>query len=161
MLVLATAASGPIRAGNQIAANPLIHRKQGKRIKDLFMKQSITAFVVPLLLSSAPAFSATDSPATCEEKFQKVSESWAETKTRLSESDEVTVTTDDGQEEIAATDAEPTENWFGKPPEADTVDGYIAEAKRAMEAGDTEACMAQLHNAQAAIEPGKAASTEN
>lgn len=129
------------------------------RFKEVAMKHSITALVIPLLMSAAPGGAAADENASCDERYQSVSAEWAETKKQLNETGDVSVATDDGREEVAAKDAEPTENWFGKPPKVETVDGYLAEAERAMEAGDTEACMAQLKNVQAAIDEGGISAT--
>ncbi len=118
------------------------------------MKHPITALVIPLLISTVTGSVAAQDAKSCDERFQAVSAAWAETKERRNENAEVVVDTDDGREEVVAKDAEPTENWFGKPPKAETVDSYLAEAERAMQAGDTKACMAHLVNVQAAINHG-------
>ncbi|WP_135501694.1 hypothetical protein [Roseovarius aestuariivivens] len=117
------------------------------------MKKSVTTFIIPLVFLTIPAFAAEEAPAPCNAQFQLISEEWAEKKKDLIETGEVSVSTDEGEAEVVAKDAKPTENWFGKPPNVETVDGYLDEAERAMQAGDTEACMAQLKDAQAAINP--------
>lgn len=122
-------------------------------IKGTAMKHVIPTLVIPLMIAASPGAAIAGEATTCKAAFDRVSAAWAEEKARLREAGEVTVATQDGTEEVPATDPEPTENWFGKPPEIDTVDGYLAEAKRAMQAGDIEACLAQVRNARAAFRP--------
>lgn len=117
------------------------------------MKKPIALVIAPLVFSAVPALSDTDASQSCDAKFETVSTEWAEEKKSLTESEEVPVTTEEREVEVEAEDAQPTENWFGNPPDVDTVDGYLAEAETAMQDGDEEACMEQLKNVEAAMNP--------
>ena len=117
------------------------------------MKYLIATLAVPLALGAGPIIAGTETSATCEDRFQEVSENWAGVKSDLKEPEDVSVSTEGGDKEVTAENAQPTENWFGKPPEIETVEGYLQEAESAMDAGDNETCLEQLKNVQAAIAP--------
>lgn len=88
---------------------------------------------------------------TCDDRLTAVAAAWVEKKRQATEEPDVTVSTDQGDVDITALDAEPTENWFGKPPGFDTVDGYLEAAEKAAQAGNTEVCLEQLANVEEAI----------
>ena len=117
------------------------------------MKLPIATFVVPLVMTAVPALAESHASESCDARFEAVSADWAEAKKSLTEPEDVSVSTEEGEVEVAAQDAKPTENWFGNPPDAETIDGYLAEAERAMQDGDTEACLEQLKNVEDAMDP--------
>lgn len=52
---------------------------------------------------------------------------------------------------VPAGDAQPTENWFGRPPSEKTAEEYLEGAEAAARDGDTAACMEQLTDAKATL----------
>lgn len=119
------------------------------------MKNLVSTLFVPMVLVAAPAFAATEDAGTCSEKFEEMSSAWSEYKTGTEDVDSVTLDTEEGEVDVAAKDAEPTENWFGKPPNAETIEGYLTAAEEAMNAGDEKACMEQLQNVEDAMSDGE------
>lgn len=63
----------------------------------------------------------------------------------------VTVETSTGSVTVPATDAKPTENWFGSPPDLKTAKEFLAAAETARGGGDNAACLAQVENAREAL----------
>lgn len=125
------------------------------------MKRLVATFTLPFVLAAPMAFSATDTSDACGKKYQDVSDAWTDAKTNFSKKQDVTVSTDEGEVDVTAEDAKPTENWFGKPPDAETIEGYLAAAREAKEAGDEAACIAQLKNVEDAMAQDTEASVQD
>ncbi|MCR9086393.1 MAG: hypothetical protein NXH97_06600 [Rhodobacteraceae bacterium] len=91
---------------------------------------------------------------TCEDRLQRTSAAWLEMRGQLTEETDVTVSTSEGDVEVTALDAKPTENWFGKPPDVDTIDGYLEAAREAAQAGEGETCLSLLKDVEDAMSKG-------
>ncbi|AXI56008.1 hypothetical protein C1J05_17245 [Sulfitobacter sp. JL08] len=115
------------------------------------MKRITTALSLTTLIVAVPAFAASNTSKDCEAKYSEVSETWTTAQSQETKPEDVTVPTTEGTVEVTNSDAKPTENWFGKPPSDKTIDGYLAAAKEAMDAGDEAACLAQLKNIEDAM----------
>ncbi len=102
----------------------------------------------------SPASAASQS---CLDEVGAVSASWAAVQAENAGDEEpatITVDTDEGLTEVPVEDAGPTENWFGRPPEAEVVERDLTAAREAAERGDDEACHEHLNNVKSLLEDG-------
>lgn len=123
------------------------------------MKPSFTTLTLISVLTASPVVAATEASAACDDRYQEVSQAWEQSKASRADGEEVTLSTTEGEDEVTSNDAQPTENWFGKPPSEEAVEEYLVAAETAMEEGDEAACLEQLKNVENAMksEPEKAA----
>lgn len=108
-------------------------------------------FAMSMLCAAGPALATSDGSQTCATRMPEVTKAWEAAKSELGEAEELSLQTTEGSVDVSVGDAQPTENWFGKPPSPEVVDEYLVAAKEAMDAGDEEACQEQLTNVEEAM----------
>lgn len=104
------------------------------------------------IMSFLPATAAPDE--TCGKQLEAANILYQERTDEMADASAghtVTVETSTGSVTVPATDAKPTENWFGSPPDLKTAKEFLAAAETAHGDGDNAACLAQVENARQSL----------